>query len=369
MKKPYDHDMEEAFDYVIKINHKEEHADEIERIFLNVFDLIMKNNPEDRLTGVKKRAALVSLMNYTVGEFNFYRENRPESVPEISDFDLNFKIMNKYIAQRIAEKNGEYSKGMKPYDHLVSTLATAAMVIESLNEPLARHDPNFSLLNDIFETTFKKIIGFTRMLVLGLYLDAYVAWRTIHESESTIYLLVNNEENTRQSYVRHILYSDLYYNPQAYEDSYRDGIFEHEIKATMNTHGLKSKDMKKFLEYGWLYECSQYDMEKHPKFKLNFNDGVDELAGFRDAYNEFYRGTSEISHSSSIFFYANEVEIKSLSLMLTYESSYRIFELYTKFMKNYFDKHPNERMVIRNVMDDVKKIADYLRMKYEEEDN
>jgi hypothetical protein len=369
MKNPRDIDMAESFDFVIKQSHKEYCADEIERIFLNVYDLILNNYPGERMLGLKRRAALVALVNYTVGEYEFYREDRPKSVAAISDAELYFKISNKYVSQRISEDSGDYSKGMKPQNHLVSTLATAAMVIESLNEPLARHDPNFSLLNDIFETTFKKIIGFTKMLVLGLYLDAYVAWRTIHETEATIYLLVNNEEKTRQSYLRHILYSDLYYNPQAYDDEYRDGIFENEIKATMAQHGLKSKDMKKFLEYGWLYDCSQFDMEKHPKFKLNFNDGVDELAGFRDDYNEFYRGTSEISHSSSIFFYANEVEIKSLALMLTYESSYRIFELYMKFMNNYFEKHPNEKVVIRNVMDDVKKIAVYLRMKYEEEGN
>ena len=109
-------------------------------------------------------------------------------------------------------------------------------------------------------------------------------------------------------------------------------------------------------------------MEKHPKFKLNFNDGVDELSGLRDQYNEFYRGTSEIAHSSSIFFYANEKNIKNVALMLTYESSYRIFVLYMQFMEEYFKRHENEKNIILNCIDDVKRIAEFLREQYDKED-
>lgn len=308
------------------------------------------------------------LITYTIGEYIFYRKSDLASIDNIDDKTLVLKIINKFIAHIVAEENGSFLKGMKPYDHYISTLSTAVMILESINAPLARQDPNFSLINDLFETTFKKISGFTKMMALGLYMDSYVAWRTIHESESTLFLLVNNGDKTKKDYVKHIVYSNMYYTPEMFDDNERDRIFSEEIKKEMAEHDLKSKDMKKFLEYGWLYSCKQYDIEAHPKFKLNFNDGVDELSGLREQYNEFYRGTSEIAHSSSIFFYANEEGIKEVALMLTYESSYRIFKLYMSFMEEYFKRNINERNIVNNALEDVYKISIYLRKKYEEEE-
>lgn len=218
-------------------------------------------------------------------------------------------------------------------------LSCAMNYFGKINKPLSKKDPSFSLLNDMFQTTFDKISTYTKMMELDLYLDGYVCWRTIHESEATLTLLVNNSIETRNAYVRHIEYSNMFYNPQLFSDDYRNNIFDNEIKYDMSKHDLKSKDMKKYLEYGWLYSTSEYDMEKHPKFKLNFNDGVDELCGLREEYNDFYRGTSELAHSSSIYFYANLSSTKDLSLLLVYQSTVRILNLYIKFMKDYFNKN------------------------------
>ena len=354
----------EVFQAEIQHLKKEAYQDELLSLFLRVLEAVNSLKEQMDPSSYKRKLALRQLVELTVGEHEFYRIQREE---EISDEQLCYKISNKFICFLISSQSEEHKKGMKPYDHLVSTLVSATMALESINEPLARHDPNFSLMNDLFETTFKKISGFTKMLVLGLYMDAYVAWRTIHESESTLYLLVNNSDKAKFSYVKHIVYSNMYYNPNSFDDDQRDAVFEHEIKREMQEHGLKSKDMKKFLEYGWLYDCKEYDMEKHPKFKLNFNDGVDELSGLRDQYNEFYRGTSEISHSSSIFFYANEDAIKEVALMLTYESSYRIFCLYMQFMDEYFKRHEDQKQIVEISNTDVKIVAQHLRKKYEEE--
>lgn len=360
-----DKEVEEIFNLQIARRHKENESGEIERIFRRVLDVCHPFEMEQSLSGFKKKIALSTMVDFCIGEYEFYRENGGQLKQKLSDDELVLKVANKYISTRISEENGNYSNRMKPYDHLVSTLQTATLALESVNSPLARHDPNFSLMNDLFETTFRKISGFCKMLVLGLYLDAYVSWRTIHESEATLYLLVNNGDEAKFSYVRHIAYSNMYYSPSMFPDKERDDIFENEIKKDMQEHGLKSKDMKKYLEYGWLYDCKEYDMEKHPKFKLNFNDGVDELAGLRDRYNEYYRGTSEIAHSSSIFFYANEAGIKDVALMLTYESATRIFLLYMQFMDAYFERHESEKNIAMNSIDDVRRIAEFLRGRYE----
>lgn len=365
---PEDKEIEEIFNLQIERRHKENEAKQIEEIFLRVIRMCKDLSFEKELSGFKKKVALSSMIDFCIGEYEFYSSMGPKLKQKLTVDDLALKVANKYISTRTAETGGNHTLGMKPYDHFVSTLSTATLVLESVNGPLARHDPNFSLMNDLFETTFRKISGFCRMLVLGLYLDAYVSWRTIHESESTLYLLVNNGDQAKFSYVKHISYSNMYYSPSKFDDKVRDDVFENEIKKEMTDHGLKSKDMKKFLEYGWLYDCEQYDMEKHPKFKLNFNDGVDELAGMREEYNEFYRGTSEISHSSPIFFYANEKNIKDVALMLTYESSYHIFMLYMQFMGEYFKRHENEKSIIMNCIEDVRIIAEFLREQYEKED-
>ena len=362
-----DSEVAEIFNNTIAQHQKEYCKDELAILFDKVCQLIVNLQTKTTLTGYKRKAAIRALVEYTIGEYEFYREGALVFKDSIPEQELVLKIANKYVAQRLAEENGAFTKGMKPFNHLVSTLSTTTMILESVNEPLSRHDPNFSLMNDLFETTFKKISGFTKMLALGLYLDSYVSWRTIHESESTLSLLVHNDDKAKDSYVKHIVYSNMYYNPEEFDDKLRDSIFENQIKVEMANHGLKSKDMKKFLEYGWLFDCKEYDMEKHPKFKLNFNDGVDELAGLREKYNEFYRGTSEIAHSSSIFFYANEEGIKKVSIMLTYESCYHIFSLYREFMNEYFVRHPNEMDIVDKSIDDVKKIAVYLRSEYEKE--
>lgn len=360
-----DKEVEEIFNLQLQRRHKENESKEIEALFRKVLALCRNFDMERNLSGFKKKVALSTMVDYCIGEYEFYRENGDALKQQLSEEELVVKVANKYMSMRIAEENGTFENGMKSYDHLVTTLSTATMALESVNAPLSRHDPNFSLMNDLFETTFKKITGFCRMMVLGLYLDAYVSWRTIHESESTLYLLVNNGDEAKFSYVRHIAYSNMYYTPSMFPDQERDAVFENEIKKEMTEHGLKSKDMKKFLEYGWLYDCKEFDMEKHPKFKLNFNDGVDELSGLRDRYNEFYRGTSEIAHSSSIFFYANEKGIKDVALMLTYESATRIFGLFMQFMDAYFARHESEKKIALAAIDDVRRIAEFLRERYE----
>lgn len=363
-----DPEVADIYNAQIKRRHKEQYDKELEAIFLRVIEMTKDLPIETKLTGYRKKVALSSMIDLIIGEHEFYRENPFPGLQPITDEELAVKVANKYISIRTAEENGAYTTGIKSYNHLVSTLATTTMILESINEPLARKDPQFSLMNDLFETTFRKISGFCRMLVLGLFMDAYVSWRTIHESESTLYLLVNNGDKAKFSYVKHIAYSNMYYTPEKFDDKERDDVFENQIKKEMADHDLKSKDMKKFLEYGWLYDCKEYDMNLHPKFKLNFNDGVDELAGLRDKYNEFYRGTSEISHSSSIFFYANEANIKNVALMLTYESSYHIFSLYMQFMENYFNRQENEKTIVTNCIEDVRKVAVALREQYDKED-
>ena len=42
------------------------------------------------------------------------------------------------------------------------------------------------------------------------------------------------------------------------------------MKEEMKKYDLKSKDIKKFIEYGWLYSVPS--LKDYPNFKLNFRD-------------------------------------------------------------------------------------------------
>lgn len=60
----------------------------------------------------------------------------------------------------------------------------------------------------------------------------------------------------QDEYVQHIIYDNAFRGSiQSKERT--DEIFI-ALKADLKSHGLKSKDMKKFIEYGWLYQTPEY---------------------------------------------------------------------------------------------------------------
>ncbi len=123
------------------------------------------------------------------------------------------------------------------------------------------------------------------------------------------------------------------------------------MKEVMKSHGLKSKDMKKFIEYGWIYNHPDFD-SNDKSFKLNFRDGVERLAKLR-RYSSIYEASSEITHSSSTFFYADDNECKQLALGLTYESFRRIVLVYHQFLLTYFLIHKNDEITFKKLFDDL----------------
>ena len=250
--------------------------------------------------------------------------------------------------------------GIEPFHPYVLCLRASCRYLEAINRPLSKVNPTVSLINDIFETIFRKVSGFCQMLTLGLYPDAFVAWRTLHESEGIVSLLVNGGEEVRQSYVRHIAYNNAYRNQEEFTKEELDNMVL-EIKAEMREHGLKAKDMKKFIEYGWLYSHPLYDPED-VSFKLNFRDGVEKLSGL-SRYSKVYEGASEIAHSSSAFFYVNNAFCRDLSLDMVYQTYLRIADLFATYMHVYFEFHPDQKEKSDFFLEDVKALSKVLAEK------
>lgn len=259
------------------------------------------------------------------------------------------------------------SQELHYFDPEIMILRALVRYLERINRPLAHVNPKVSLLNDIFETIFRKAAGFCQVLVLGLYSDAFVSWRTLHESECIVKLLVEGGQDVRQAYLDHIAYNNAYRNQQAFTKEELDKTF-FEIKEKMRNHGLKSKDMKKFIEYGWLYSSPLFD-PSDVLFKLNFRDGVEKLAGLTK-YSSIYEGASEIAHSSSAFFYANADFCRDISLAMTYETMERISALYSQYMKVHFTFHPDQFERAKELGEDVHLLGEALvdKADWEEEE-
>lgn len=257
------------------------------------------------------------------------------------------------------------SQELRYFDPEIMILRAHIRYLEKINRPLAHVNPRVSLINDIFETIFRKASGSCQVLVLGLYSDSFVSWRTLHEAECIIKLLVEGGETVRQAYLDHIAYNNAYRNQEAFSKEELDSIFA-EIKEKMHEHGLKSKDMKKFIEYGWLYASPLYD-PSDVLFKLNFRDGVEKLAGLM-RYSSIYEGASEIAHSSSAFFYANADFCRDISLAMTYQSMERMVQLYYEYMKVHFTFHPEQLACSKALGRDVQILARNLSSKVQMEE-
>ena len=98
-----------------------------------------------------------------------------------------------------------------------------------------------------------------------------------------------------------------------------------EIKDNMKAIDLKSKDMKRYIEYGWLLGVP--DVMKIENFKFNFRDGVEKVAGLSQ-YSKVYEMSSEVTHSSPVLIYSKKNYFFYMSLLNLYESFFRIEKIF-----------------------------------------
>jgi hypothetical protein len=97
------------------------------------------------------------------------------------------------------------------------------------------------------------------------------------------------------------------------------------MKDEMKQYDLKSKDIKKYIEYGWLYAIPE--VKKDPAFKLNFRDGLEKVAGL-SIYNSRYEMSSEIIHSTPMLIYSNRDYFYYITLLSLYESFFRLEKIF-----------------------------------------
>lgn len=184
-------------------------------------------------------------------------------------------------------------------------------IAHKLNQLISHQKDNVYL--ELLSQGFSLCRTVIELLISGFAKEALSTWRSLHEVEATLSLVV--EPEIYKVYKRHILYNAAFYRLLPQEKC--DEVFL-EIKDKMKKLNLKSKDTRRYIEYGWISAHPSFDVNIH---KFNFRDGVQRLAGFVEA-RDVYQKASEASHGSPLLLFIDQKAFSHIALK----------ELYTSFL-------------------------------------
>lgn len=278
-----------------------------------------------------------NIINYIIGEYTYALESRNKDEQENFLKNENTMIM---MASVVSDKyttmdffpSKEKSLSNK-YVPPISSLDTYLNFTLNMLNRGEKNNPKNTLITDLLHKTISIARCVLELLVNGFETEAMALWRTLHECECILKILSQNDESVINAYLKHMNYTIAYRNGAGSKED-TDKIFL-QIKAEMALHDLKSKDIKKFIEYGWLYYTNE--IKNVSSFKLNFRDGLEKLAGL-EMYAKVYEQTSEIVHSTPMLIYSSRVYYYLTALINTYESFFRIEQVFKKM----FDIKANE---------------------------
>ena len=266
------------------------------------------------------------LLLYCVGEYYY-------SISHLNKDEIeNFKNNESYPSSMASVSADKYLS-LSMFNHVEDKLANRFLPpASSLNLYLNfmlnivkgyhKNDPQSTLISDLLMKSLTISRSILDQLLNGYETEAFSSWRTLHECECTLILLDQYGERLINKYLRHMNFG-LAFNDAIADKAQQDKIF-YEMKEEMRGYGLKSKDIRKYIEYGWLYEIAD---QNDPSFKLNFRDGLEKLAGL-SAYAKRYELSSEIIHSTPLLIYSNKEYFYYTTLLSLYESFFRLEKVF-----------------------------------------
>ena len=291
-----------------------------------------------------------AILNYAIGELLYLSDKKDIKYDETFIAGLVNRVVDKFVTIELfsIKTHGLYSK----YSPVISNIMTMiSFMLSSL--PIIRTKNKNDIRFDILEKVIFLARCIVDLILAGFETEAFSTWRTMHESECILLVLVKTKKEGLDAYLRHMVYSLAFRN--AIEDKTKqDNIFI-ELKEKMKAHDLKSKDMKKFIEYGWLYDA--VDSEAIEGFKLNFRNGLEVAAGLSN-YAKWYEMSSEIAHSSPLLIFSRKEYFAKASLINLYESFFRVEPVFTNLYVKSVDEASKKRYLeMRNAyMQDIKEI-------------
>ena len=266
------------------------------------------------------------LLLYCVGEYYY-------SISHLNEIELaRFKANEEYPSSMASVAADKYLS-LSIFNHVEKKLGNRFLPpASSLNIYLnfmlnivkgyKKNDPQSSLISDLLMKSLTISRCILENLLSGYETEAFSSWRTLHECECTLILLDKYGAPLINKYLRHMNFG-LAFNDTIPDKEQQDKIF-YEMKEEMRGYGLKSKDIRKYIEYGWLYLIADKD---DASFKLNFRDGLEKLAGL-EMYSKRYELSSEIIHSTPLLIYSNKEYFYYMTLLSLYESFFRLEKVF-----------------------------------------
>ena len=284
----------------------------------------------------------VALALYLVNEHSFYLTSHPDKKEEdlVQDEDyLSFLAsvaLDKYCTnEHLAYKTGSLTSRFSPY---MSTLDLYLNFILGMLGRYKKNAPDETLIVDIMSKGFNIAKCVATLLEGGFETEAFSTWRTLHENECILQVLVKNGQPAIDAYLRHMKYAAAFRGAMETKAAIDETFVE--IKERMKAVDLKSKDMKRFIEYGWLLGLPDYG----ETMKLNFRDGVQAMAGLSD-YSKVYEMSSEIAHSSPLLIYSRKDYIFHVVLLSLYESFMRLEKIFSTLYTSTISEQERDRYV------------------------
>lgn len=294
------------------------------------------------------------LIDYIFQEFIFVKDDHKE---DLFDELIKEKFFVSYFVDSISNKyffnemnQYEAISLVSPHSPIITTMDLFINFILNRIEVIKKEYDDSDILIDMLSKVFLMFRSVNYLLSNGSETEAFATWRTIHELECVI-KIIYDYPYIIPIYKEHIIYNNALRND--FEDKdIQQQIFDN-LKLNMKNHNLKSKDMKKYIEYGWLYSIN--DVEKNFEgFKLNFRNGLELVAGL-SSYSQDYEMSSEVAHSSPLLIYSNKDFFKSISIVRSYESFLRLEELFYNKLKTYENIEYKSYEKMRNLYIDLSK--------------
>ena len=269
---------------------------------------------------------------YIVNEFSFYAHSHKTKVEEYSKIfqDDNFVSFissiccDKYLTnEQLNVKSKVFLNKFNPKISTINLYLNFCLTI--LNRDKIKLNKYDNLVKDLLKNSFNLSQCIINLLISGFDVEAFSTWRTLHENECLLIVLTTYGKEVFDAYFKHIEYA-LAFRHQINDEKRIDELFQ-EIKAHIKEKGLRSCNMKKFIEYGYLFAVK--DKEFNVDYKLNFRDGVETLANLK-RYSKVYELASEIAHSSPFLIYSNREYYSTLANLNLYDTFFRLENIFAK---------------------------------------
>ena len=284
----------------------------------------------------------IEIIYYCIGEYLYTHSGlSPKQRSQMSSDE-------RYIAS-VASITSDKYLSLSMFNHVERKLANKYIpTISSLNlylnfilnilQNYNKNDPKSTLLTDLLMKSISISRCILGLLTDGYETEAYASWRTLHECECALILLEKYGDPLINRYLIHMQYG-IVFKKEDLSDERGNKIFA-DMKEEMRKYDLKSKDIKKFIEYGWLYYIP--GVEQDETFKLNFRDGLEKLAGL-SMYSERYEMSSEIIHSTPMLIYSNKEYFYFVTLLSLYESFFRLEKIFVSVFSKRVSKEQMDR--------------------------